>query len=1069
MIKARRLLCVVLLLGGVLLTGPGFATTTQAAPKQNALIIFSYQPTFPTSASILQALTSELADRDLAIDVEYMDSKRFRDDRGAELFRRNLAYKLEKLQGYDVIITVDDNALDFMLSHGEALLPDTPVVFFGVNDKEKVLRLVDNPRYTGLAEYTPISETISLARGLMPERDRLHIISDATVSGRGDLAKTLDLVPEFPDTNFILHSLEEIRWSQLSAELTALGENDSILLLSAYCDCDEAPSTFEESLELLKESTTAPIFHLWEHGIGDGALGGVIYDHRAHAVTAAQRARRVLNGENPADLGVVTQGPVHPLFDYHELQRFGIGMNQLPDNAEILNRPVSFIALALQLHRMEVLLLAFLFFSAIIATVYLKHQNQKILALNNKIEREARFRSLLIDSLPDLVWMKDPQGIYLAGNKRFSDFFGAPEHELLGKTDFDFVSESLANFFRENDQRAVNADKALTNEELVTFASDGHNELLETVKTPIYGDNGDLLGVLGVGRDVTERRQIEKRVRHLFQAVEQSPALIVITDTNAKIEYVNPAFEAVTGYSPDEVHGENPRILNAGQTPPEVYDDLWQTLLSGQPWEGEFYNRKKNGELYWERGNISPIFSPDGEVTHYLGIKQDITLQKQQEELLLRQARVDTLTELPNRLASLERLAQMIAHDQRRGGLTAVLFLDLDDFKKVNDTLGHETGDKLLIQAATRLRDGLRTEDTVGRLGGDEFIVLLGGLSLASDALTVASSIIKQFDTPFHIDDHELLLSISIGIAMHPDDGSDVSELLRKADAAMYHAKSNGRAEYALFTSQLNLSLQRRLSLEKHMIGALERGEFAVHYQPQIDLRTGRLAGAEALLRWNSPEMGNVPPSEFVPIAEHNGMIDALGLFVLDEALGQLHDWREQIDPELCIAVNLSPRQFKNHRLVAQIDAALAKADLPPRALELEITEGVLMLQHKSVEQSIRELAERGIALSLDDFGTGYSSLSYLRRYPFKELKIDRSFTSDMTDDPADRELVVAIIAMAQSLGLMIVAEGVETPEQEALLKQFGCTFGQGYLYSQAVPAADIPALSDQLRAGAAS
>ena len=628
-----------------------------------------------------------------------------------------------------------------------------------------------------------------------------------------------------------------------------------------------------------------------------------------------------------------------------------------------------------------------------------------------------------MDTLPDLVWIKDPDGLYLGSNERFGQFFGAPEHDIVGKSDFDFVDAPLAEHFRKYDQRAAEKGSSITVEELVRFASDGHQELLETVKTPVFGDSGELIGVLGIGRDITERRRVEEQIRYLSQAVEQSPVLVVITDTEPKIQYVNRAFEVTSGYSEDEALGQNPNFLSAGETPATTYEELWSALRDGKSWEGELRNRKKNGELYWESAHIAPIVDASGETTHYLGIKVDVTEQKQQSEKILYQARFDQLTELPNRLASLERLAQMIAHDRRRGGLTAVLFVDLDDFKKVNDTLGHGTGDKLLNKTAGRLRDSLRTEDTVGRLGGDEFIVLLGGLELTSDA-----------------------------IAIHPDDGNSVGDLLRKADAAMYQAKNKGRADYSLFTSQLNVELQRRVTLEQQMIGALKRGEVAVFYQPQIDLRNGRTVSVEALLRWDSPKLGSISPVDFIPIAERNGMIDALGLFVLEEALQWVSRWRREIDPDFRVAVNLSPRQFRSRTLLEDIDGAIQRAGVPPQALELEITEGVLMLEHARVDETLGHLVERGISLSLDDFGTGYSSLSYLRNYPFDSLKIDRSFTSDITDDPADRELVVAIITMARSLELRIIAEGVETSEQETILKQFDCDLGQGYLYSRPVP-----------------
>ena len=527
----------------------------------------------------------------------------------------------------------------------------------------------------------------------------------------------------------------------------------------------------------------------------------------------------------------------------------------------------------------------------------------------------------------------------------------------------------------------------------------------------------------------------------------------MITDVSGRIEYVNQTFEKVTGYSRDEVFGRNPRLLQSGNTPPERHTSLWRALARGGSWEGEFHNRKKSGELYWEYAHISPILAEDGSTKHFLGIKEDITLRKQQNDKILHQARYDLLTELPNRLLSLSRLEQMIARGKRTELVTAVLFIDLDDFKKVNDTLGHETGDKVLVEAAARLCEGLRAEDTVGRFGGDEFIVLLGDLKQASDASAVASDILKRLEAPFLIEDNNLLLTASIGIAAHPQDGSRVGDLLRKADAAMYHAKNQGRADYAFYTPQLNLDVQRRVTVERHMAGALERGEFSLCYQPQVDLESNELTSLEVLLRWHSPVLGEVLPDEFIPIAEHNGMIVALGRFVMNESLPQVAQWRHLLPSSFRLAVNLSPRQFRDRQLAGHISHALASNGMSPDNLELEITEGVLMLKNADIDGVLKDLLGRGISLAMDDFGTGYSSLSYLRAYPFHTLKIDRGFTRDVIDDEADRALVVAIIAMAHSLGLKVVAEGVETRAQHQLLKQIGCDLGQGYFYSKPLPA----------------
>jgi len=1039
----------------LLLAFPALAEREGSA-QQRVLFIFSYHPDFPTTALILDGIQSVLPTRERIVDFEYMDSKRIYDKTSRLNFYRSLRYKLEKLPAYDLVMTADDNALDFMLEHGDKLLPGRPVVFLGLNNADKAKQIEPNPLYTGLIEFPPLRETIELSQTLLPQRNRLHIIADDTPSGQGDLQKVLNLRNDFPQTEFLVHSLGDMSWEEFGAELQKLGDTDAALLISAFSDADNRRLSFEDSLAFIKAHTDIPIFHLWEHGIGDGLLGGIIFDSREHARAAARIAIRILDGESPADIPIGLEGHMRPVFDFRELERFDIRLSDLPGASVVKFRHDSGLALALAQYRNEILLIATLLGGLLALSAFLIRHNRQLASLGNALQEQSSLLYRLMNTLPDLVWMKDPSGVFISCNKRFEEFLGAAECDIVGKTDYEFVHAELADAFRHHDQRAMDLGDSVKNEEWIQFAGDGHRELIETIKTPVFDDQERLLGVLGVGRNITERRNDEARIRSLSQAVEQSPVLIMVTDDSGSIEYVNHAFECTTGYAREEVVGRNANLLQSGHTPREQYAALWQALRNGESWEGEFRNRKKNGELYWEYAHISPIHSTDGGATRFLGIKEDITLRKLQNDRILRQAQFDSLTELPNRLLSLDRLAQMIASDQRSGSITAVLFIDLDDFKKINDTLGHETGDKLLVEAAARLRLGLRSGDTVGRLGGDEFIVLLGNLGKPSDASPVATQILERLKTPFQIDENELLLTASIGIAAHPDDGDEVGELLRKADAAMYQAKNRGRADYAFYTPQLNIEVRRRVTIEQHMVGALERDEFSVHYQPQIELGTGRLISFEALLRWHNPALGDVSPDEFIPIAEHNGLIVALGHHALKEALQQTSCWRESFGDELRVAVNLSPRQFRDVQLGKLIEDALTDAGVPAEALELEITEGVLMMQNATIDSTMHRLTDKRISLALDDFGTGYASLSYLRAYPFDTIKIDREFTRDIPLDKADRELVVAIVAMAHSLGLKVVAEGVETREQHDLLREIHCDLGQGHLYGRPAPADEI-------------
>jgi len=437
-------------------------------------------------------------------------------------------------------------------------------------------------------------------------------------------------------------------------------------------------------------------------------------------------------------------------------------------------------------------------------------------------------------------------------------------------------------------------------------------------------------------------------------------------------------------------------------------------------------------------------------------IVRDITEQHKTAEVIHHQAYFDALTHLPNRFLALDRLSQLLNEAERNNEKTAVLFLDLDDFKKINDTLGHQIGDKLLIESAKRLNQVVRKEDTVGRLGGDEFIVLLRGLNDDHNALSIAKSLLKTFREPFKIDNRELMVTLSIGIAMYPENGDSASDLLRNADTAMYQAKKLGRNTYSFFTKEMNINMIRRLEVEEQMHGALERNEFEVYYQPQFDVKNNNIVGAEALLRWHNPALGNITPDEFIPIAEHTGLIVPIGQFVVKKSLEVLREWQNLNDKSYNMAVNLSPRQFRDSELINFIKKSLSLANISTKCFELEITEGVLMIGQAYIDEALAALNKLGIKLSMDDFGTGYSSLSYLRRYDFDVLKIDRSFIQGIPQNKADCELVNAIIAMAQSLSLKTVAEGVETKEQVELLSTLGCDYLQGYYFSRPVPAKEL-------------
>jgi diguanylate cyclase (GGDEF)-like protein/PAS domain S-box-containing protein len=562
--------------------------------------------------------------------------------------------------------------------------------------------------------------------------------------------------------------------------------------------------------------------------------------------------------------------------------------------------------------------------------------------------------------------------------------------------------------------------------------------------------------------EITERERREVELRKLSLVVEQSPATIVITDKEGSIEYVNHKFTELTGYSPEEVIGGNPRILKSGKTPSEEYKRLWETITSGGIWRGELCNKKKNGELYWESVSISPIKDSKNIITHFIAIKEDITERKQAEERIRQLAYYDPLTGLPNRVLYNDRLSLALAHAQRTGETLAVLFLDLDRFKDINDTLGHSIGDQLLKAVAERLTDSLRKEDTATRQGGDEFTLLLPGMTQAEDAARVAQKILEAVRKPLTLGGHELNITTSIGVALYPADGEDGETLLKNVDTAMYHAKELGRNNYQFFTPALHVKTVEQLEMESSMHHALERKEFVVYYQPQVDIKTGRIVSSEALVRWQRPGQGLVNPSEFISMAERTGLIVPIGEWVLRAACAENKALQDTGLPPLQVAVNLSARQFQQENLVEMVEQVLEETGLDARFLVLEVTESTAMHNVENTAYKMERLNAFGVHFVIDDLGTGYSSLSYLKTFPIHALKIDRSFVQDVASDSNDAAIVTAVISMAKGLGLKVVAEGVETVAQLEFLRSLGCDEAQGYLFSKPMPAEEFRKILEQ-------
>jgi diguanylate cyclase (GGDEF)-like protein/PAS domain S-box-containing protein len=555
---------------------------------------------------------------------------------------------------------------------------------------------------------------------------------------------------------------------------------------------------------------------------------------------------------------------------------------------------------------------------------------------------------------------------------------------------------------------------------------------------------------------------LEENAEHLrlsASVFEHSVEGIIITDPSGDIIDANQAFGELHGYARQEVIGQNPRLLKSGRHDPEFFLSMWHSVTETGHWRGEIWNRRKDGSVFPLWLTINDIRNSEGELTHYIGTFSDISLIKQSQEQLDFLAHHDPLTELPNRLLLLERLTHAISRAKREKVSLAVLFLDLDRFKQINDSQGHPQGDLLLQQVATRLKLEIRSDDTLARLGGDEFVLLLEGLNRSEAAGLTAQKLITSFSAPFDLDGQEVSTSASLGIALYPQDGTEPTLLLRNADAAMYRAKELGRNNYQFYTAELTQNAIERVSMENSLRYATERNELYLLYQPQVNLSSGEIIGVECLLRWQSPEFGLVSPMKFIPLAEETGLIHQIGRWVLNKACQQAKQWLDEGLAIGHIAVNISGSQIQRGKLVEEVSQILKESELPPELLELEVTEGFIIEDPDSAIKQLTAIREMGVALSVDDFGTGYSSLSYLKRLPIQKLKIDQSFVRDIPDDADDMAITDAVIAMGHTLGLAVIAEGVETEVQANFLTEHGCTQAQGYLFSKPITAAKLEEL----------
>ncbi|MCK9201138.1 MAG: EAL domain-containing protein [Gallionella sp.] len=658
------------------------------------------------------------------------------------------------------------------------------------------------------------------------------------------------------------------------------------------------------------------------------------------------------------------------------------------------------------------------------------------------------------------IVIADRQAVVQWANPAFSKLTGYSLEETVGNHIRELVrSGEQSTEFYETLWNTILAGRVWRGE-IVNKRKDGALYPEEMTITPVCLEGDAITHFIAVKQNISERKRTEEQLRESAAVMRNTHEGVVITDTVPNIIAINEAYTTITGYSAGESIGKNPGMLGSGRADKAFYQAMWEEIVERGYWQGEVWNRRKNGEIYPQLLTISTVYNDKQQPIRYIGVFSDITQIKENQAQLEFMAHHDPLTKLPNRALVESRLQQELEQGHRHHLRSGVLFIDLDHFKPVNDSFGHLVGDELLCAVAERLSQRLREGDTLGRLGGDEFILLLSMLHDTQDAAVVARDLIAALNEPFQLaDGQEVFIGGSIGISLFPQDGETVSELMKNADAAMYLAKESGRNQFSFYTKELNADARNKLALENELRRALLQNELTLHYQPKADLRSGRIVGAEALSRWQLADGNWISPAQFIPIAEKSGLILDLGNWVIEQSCEQIRAWMDDGLQDICIAINISARQFRSGNLDAQLSEALERHGIAAHHLEIELTESMLMQEPDRAIETMHKLKQLGVKISLDDFGTGYSSLGYLSRFPIDTLKIDQSFVRGVTTVPDDAEIASAIIGLAHRMKLRVVAEGVETADQLAFLRGNDCDELQGYYFSKPIPADDFAAL----------
>ncbi len=996
---------------------------------------------------------------DLHISTEYLDTKRRTYNAAfADEMLRHLSIKYADYQP-DIIYVTDDNALDFARHHLNNLFPDIPIVFSGVNNYG-VLNDLDPALITGVFEKKEITPNIQFMAKINASTGKLVFA--------GDTSNTYQAIKH--EIQEELKNHPHIKANFISANII-----DDIINSLQQCQCEYVYLTTiggikdnsGQNLSLHKIITAIAkagdfaLLSMEDAYLIDGVLGGYVTSGKAQGKEAARIVAKILSGTAVFELSPVLESPNEYIFSESELVRLGITLpDEIQNNAIFLHTTPSYYQTNRTIIIAVIVLLATTLFTVLIVTVALlaRRRNQLKQTTHTLTEQ----RNALIQARKNLEvaqriaqmgsWSLDLLNNQLAWSDEIYRIFE------IDKTETKASYETFLNAIHPDDRERVNTAFADSIKNKTSYSidhrllmPDGRIKYVMERGETTYNSQDEPVFSYGTVQDISQKKLDEQHLKQWASIFESTIEAVIITDTNQYIVDVNRAYTEITGYSKQEALGKRPNFRKSGRHDASFFQAMWESIYTTGAWSGEIWNRTRSGELSPEWHSISTLYDENGNVCNYVGVFTDISVLKRSEEKLEHLANHDPLTGLANRSLLIDRLEQVINRLRREPDNLAVLYLDLDRFKKVNDTQGHPVGDTLLQEAATRLQAAIRVSDTVGRLGGDEFLILVEGYDNINDVKYVAENIRQTIEQPFLINGNKLYISVSIGISLYPVDGKDSSTLIRNADSALYRAKETGRNNFSFYDYEITKLAASRLEIENILHSALDNNDFKLFFQPKIDLASGNIVGAEALIRLQNHGGAMLPPDEFIHVAEETGLIIPIGRWVLEQAVKQLVKWNS-MGIDLNLAINISAIQIQRGEIIQTIIDLQKKYKFNPSDIELEVTESVLIDFPEKAVEVLSDVRNLGLSVALDDFGTGFSSLSNLKRYPISTIKIDKSFVQDILEDTNDAAITRAVIAMGRSLDLLVVAEGVETASHEKYLQDLGCQQAQGYFYSRPVP-----------------